>query len=48
VLGTSPNGYPFGKVEVRDKELEGEVLAALDAAKRRRKAISINLPEAPY
>jgi predicted DNA binding CopG/RHH family protein len=29
-----------------DKEFETEVLAALDAAKRRQKAISIKLPEA--
>ena len=42
-----PEPHQFDPYEgMADKEFETEVLAALDAAKQRQKAISIKLPEA--
>jgi predicted DNA binding CopG/RHH family protein len=42
-----PEPHQFDPYDgMSNKEFEAEVLAALDAAKRRQKAISIKLPEA--
>ncbi len=41
-----PEPHQFDPYEETDKEFETEVLAALEAAKQRQKAISIKLPEA--
>jgi predicted DNA binding CopG/RHH family protein len=42
-----PESHQFDPYDgMTDKEFEAEILAALDAAKQRQKAISIKLPEA--